>query len=95
MNRRTFFQRTVGAIAAAVIAPAVQWKSRLWTGFYKPATGQISWMALQDIAKDEYGWVQTSGKLIQDETYFMSKDGPMRLGANLQPEPMWSDLKDG
>ena len=85
MNRRTFFQRTVGAILAApFVAPVVRWKSRLWTA--SPVVG----IATEPIAKDAYGWVQTT-HIAPNRIYFLNADGPW-LVTRKGTERLWSDL---
>ena len=82
MNRRTFFQRTIGALAAAIVAPmlapVVQWKSRLWSsGTYEPAKQRVTWTVNPNVPLNQ--------------VYFLSQDGPYLLTPK-GAERLWSDL---
>ena len=82
MNRRGFFQRTVGALVAAVVGPRVlDWKTI-------PSHYPIG--TYGGINRATFSFWRNQGNITsfteqQDRVYFLSKDGPYVLNNDLAP----------
>ena len=93
MNRRTFFQRTVGAVVTLLtvrVRPAISRAAVMTVDPYCPVTNM--WFLPKDIlvlGEDAITGRKTGGTFINDEIYFMGTDGPYVLTPNKPPNRMW------